>query len=188
MKILILNGSVHGNSGNCGLVLKSLLKTRKDLDWNVVHLAKTKFGTSLFRKIKNADAILVMSGTYWDSWGSPLQKFLEDATDLEARPEILGKPAGVCVLKHSVGGKSVLSRLQGVLSSMGFLIPPMSGMVYSLSGQVAIKSKNIHAQDFWCLEDLEIVVENLVIAAKMKTSWKTWPVDRKNFRKKWIQE
>jgi len=187
MKILILNGSVHGERGNTGIILKSIQKTRKDVEWDVVHLEKTKFGPGLVRRIKTSDAILVMTGTYWDSWGSPLQKFLEEATDLEARPEILGKPAGVCVLMHSVGGKSVLSRLQGVLSTMGFLIPPMSGMVYSLSGQLALKTKNVHAQDFWCLEDLEIIVENLVIAAKMKTSWKTWPVDRKNFRKKWIQ-
>lgn len=187
MEILILNGSIHGPSGNCGLLIQALKKNHKKIQWNVVHLHKTSFGPGLFKKITKADAVLCLTGTYWDSWGSPLQKFLEDATDLEARPEILGKPLGVCVLMHSVGGKSVLSRLQGVFSSMGFLLPPMSGMAYSLSGQVALNSKNIHAKDFWCLEDLDVIVANLAMASQNDTAWQTWPVDRKNFRKKWVK-
>lgn len=188
MEILILNGSIHGEAGNCGLLLRALTRKHREIRWNVVHLAKTSFGPGLIKKIVKADAVLCMTGTYWDSWGSPLQKFLEDATDLEARPEILGKPLGACVLMHSVGGKEVLSRLQGVFSTMGFLIPPMSGMAYSLSGQLALHSKNVHAKDFWCLEDLDIIVVNLVLAAQSKTAWQTWPVDRKNFRKKWLKQ
>lgn len=187
MQILIINGSIHGESGNCGLLIQELQKKHQDIQWASVNLAKTKFGPSLLRKINKADALLFLTGTYWDSWGSPLQKFLEDATDLEGRPEILGKPAGVCVLMHSVGGKGVLSRLQGVLSTMGFLIPPMSGIAYSLSGQLALKSKNRHAKDFWCLEDLDVIVKNLVLATQSTTHWKAWPVDRKNFRKKWVK-
>lgn len=187
MRILLLNGSIHGASGNCGLLIKKLKHNRKDIQWEMVHLSSSKYGPGLFRKIEKAQAVLCMTGTYWDSWGSPLQKFLEDATDLEARSEVLGKPVGVCVLMHSVGGKSVLSRLQGVLSTMGFLIPPMSGLAYSLSGQLALRTKNNHAKDFWCLEDLDIVLDNLIEAAKVKTKWKTWPVDRKNFRKVWVR-
>jgi hypothetical protein len=188
MHILILNGSIHGDTGNCGIIIQELRKRYWQITWDLVNLSKTKYGPNLARKIKKTDALLCLTGTYWDSWGSPLQKFLEDATDLESRPEVLGKPIGVCVLMHSVGGKSVLSRLQGVFSSMGFLIPPMSGMVYSLSGQLALKSKkSVHAKDFWCLGDLEIIVENLVIAAQMKTLWRSWPVDRKNFRKSWVK-
>jgi NADPH-dependent FMN reductase len=187
MDILILNGSIHGEAGNCGLLIRRLKKNHREIHFHVVNLAKTSFGPGLTKKISKADAILCMTGTYWDSWGSPLQKFLEDATDLEARPEILGKPLGVCVLMHSVGGKAVLSRLQGVFSTMGFLIPPISGMVYSLSGQLALKSKNVHAKDFWCVEDLDVIVENLKLAAQRKTAWVTWPVDRKNFKKKWVK-
>lgn len=186
MDILILNGSIHGEAGNCGLLIRQLKRNHKGIRFQTVNLVKTSFGPGLAKKIAKADAVLCMTGTYWDSWGSPLQKFLEDATDLEARPEILGKPMGVCVLMHSVGGKAVLSRLQGVFSTMGFLIPPMSGMAYSLSGQLALKSKNVHAKDFWCVDDLDVVVENLKLAAAVKTPWVTWPVDRKNFRKKWV--
>lgn len=187
MQILILNGSIHGASGNCGLLIQELRKTRKDIKWDLVNLTKTKFGAGLLRKITKADAILCLTGTYWDSWGSPLQKFLEDATDIEGREDILGKAMGVCVLMHSVGGKAILSRLQGVFSTMGFLIPPMSGMAYSLSGQLALKSKNQHAKDFWCLEDLDVIVDNLVLATQTPIAWKTWPVDRKNFRKRWVK-
>jgi NAD(P)H-dependent FMN reductase len=187
MDILILNGSIHGESGNCGVLIRELKRAHKKVRFHTVNLSKTSFGPGLAKKIAKADAVLCMTGTYWDSWGSPLQKFLEQATDLEARSEVLGKPMGVCVLMHSVGGKSVLSRLQGVFSTMGFLIPPMSGMAYSLSGQIALKSKNAHAKDFWCIEDLDVVVENLKLAVKAKIAWVTWPVDRKNFRKKWVK-
>src|SRR5437868_9277792 len=103
MQILILNGSIHGNTGNCGILIRELQKKHPQIQWDVVHLAKSEFSQRLVKKIKEADALLCLTGTYWDSRGSPLQKFLEDATDLEARPEILGKPAGVCVLMHSVG-------------------------------------------------------------------------------------
>lgn len=187
MRLLVINGSIHGPQGNCGILIKALQRQRKDIQWDVVHLQKSTYNSRLRQKIKNAEGFLFLSGTYWDSWGSPLQKFLEDATDLEGRPEVLGKPAGVCVLMHSVGGKSVLSRLQGVLSTMGCMIPPMSGMTYALSGKLALKTKSPHAEDFWCLEDLQVIVDNLLLASALKTPWETWPVDRKNFRKVWIK-
>jgi len=31
-----------------------------------------------------AVAFVFATGTYWDSWGSPMQRFLEQSTDLEA--------------------------------------------------------------------------------------------------------
>ncbi len=188
MKILILNGSPKGESGNCADIIRFLKRRRKDISFGVLHLAKTKFGPAALRKIKDADGLLFLTGTYWDSWGSPLQKFLEDATELEAREEIMGKPAAVCVLMHSVGGKSVLSRLQGVLSSMGFLIPPMSGVVLSLNSQMAQgNSKKSHNEDFWSLDDMDVLLDNLSVATACEVHWKAWPVDRKNFRKTWLR-
>lgn len=127
-----------------------------------------------------------MTGTYWDSWGSPLQKFLEDFTDYEVRESILGKPAGVITLMHSVGGKEVLSRLQGVLSSMGFLIPPLTGMTCSLATEIAAKKNPQHAKDFWTLGDLEIVLQNIRAAAELEKPWSAWPVDRKNYKARWL--
>lgn len=205
MNILILNGSPSGNSGNCGEIIKLLkrplkgksvrtgktaIPDRSELHWETVHLAHVSYNSRLIKKIETADAFLFITGTYWDSWGSPMQKFLEEATGLEADPRVVGKPAGVIVLKHSVGGKGVLSRLQGVLSSFGFLLPPFSGMTLSLASQLATSTtakRNQHADDFWGMDDIDVIIENLQLAAKQPTTWKVWPVDRKNFRKTWVK-
>lgn len=187
-KILILNGSPAGEKGNCNhwaKSIKALLKNRAQVD--VVALAKTPYGSKLKKKIEEASGVIFISGTYWDSWGSPLQKMLEDMTDLEATSGVMGKPAAIFILMHSVGGKSVLSRLQGVLSTMGFLIPPMSGMVYSLVSDIALKGRSSHAKDFWQLDDAELILENFLKACELKVSWATWPVDKKDPKRKWLQ-
>jgi len=187
-KILLFNGSPQGRHGNCQkliLEIQKQLKTRATLE--VIHLADKKSFKPIVDKIKKADGVLFVTGTYWDSWGSPLQKLLEEMTELEGCPELLGKPCAVFVLMHSVGGKGVLSRLQGVLSTMGFLIPPMTGMVYSLASDLALKnSRSVHKDDFWQLEDTEKVLENFLLSLQIKISWASWPVDRKNFRKLWL--
>lgn len=69
--------------------------------------------------LAEASGFVFVTGTYWDGWSSHLQRFLEEATHTEATSLWLGKPASVWVTAHSVGGKGVLSRLQGVLSSSG---------------------------------------------------------------------
>lgn len=70
---------------------------------------------------------------------------------------------------------------------MGFLIPPMSGMVYSLVSDIALKSKTSHAKDFWQLDDADLILENLVKACDLNVSWTTWPVDKKDPRRKWLK-
>ncbi|AZZ38336.1 hypothetical protein CIK05_08960 [Bdellovibrio sp. qaytius] len=186
--ILILNGSPNGSKGNCNKLIQIIQQTfSKSVAIKVVHLAESKKQNSLVKNIKDADGFVFVTGTYWDSWGSPLQKFLEDATDLEGTKAFIGKPCAVFVLNHSVGGKAVLSRLQGVLSTFGCLIPPMSGMVYSLVTQLALKnSKSVHKDDLWTLDDIEMIVQNLMLSLEITIAWKIWPVDRKNFRKNWI--
>lgn len=185
-KILVLNGSPSGKKGNCAEFVRDL-KTRADAKFEVLHLADEKYGSSFKKKLAEADAVIFATGTYWDSWGSPLQRFLEDMTELEASLAIMGKPCAVFVLMHSVGGKSVLSRLQGVLSTLGFLIPPMSGMVYSLVSDIALKSKTSHAKDFWQRDDADLILENLVKACDLNIQWTTWPVDKKDPRRKWLK-
>lgn len=187
-KILILNGSPSGDKGNCALWIKGMKKIfPKGTSLDVVTLAKSGYGTALKKKISNADAVIFVTGTYWDSWGSPLQKLLEQMTELEGTSTVMGKPAAVFVLMHSVGGKGILSRLQGVLSTMGFLIPPMSGMVYSLVSDIALKSSSSHAKDFWQKEDVELIVENLLKATELNVQWALWPVDKQDPRRKWLR-
>ncbi len=185
--ILVLNGSPQGKSGNCAKLIDRLKKRiSKKAKLELIHLKDTRNFSSLEKKFKEAEGFIFVTGTYWDSWGSPLQWCLEQMTTLEGSPTLVGKPVAIFVLMHSVGGKSVLSRLQGVLSTMGLLIPPMSGMVYSLVNQIALKSKNNHAADFWQLDDIDLILQNLILACENPLPWKVWPVDKKNPRRKWL--
>lgn len=187
--ILIFNGSPQGARSNCTRLI-SIIATSfsKSQTVKVIHLSKIKNISSLYKEINKASGFIFVTGTYWDSWGSPLQRFLEEATELEGTDSFTGKPAAVFVLNHSVGGKGVLSRLQGVLSTFGCLIPPMSGMVYSLVTALALKSPKAkkYRDDFWSLDDITLILENFKLALSIKTQWKTWPVDRKNFRDQWL--
>jgi len=192
-RILILNGSPQGKKGNCAVLAQKITALLpKQVSSSVTNLsdvlAKPSSLSALKQKFKKADAVIFLTGTYWDSWGSPLQKFLEDITALEATPELMGKPCAVFVLMHSVGGKGVLSRLQGVLSTMGLLIPPMSGMVYSLTADLALKA-GAHEQeaDFWQLDDIHRILKNLLLSTQIKVAWTAWPVDKDDPRRRWLR-
>tara|TARA_B110001454_G_scaffold219194_1_gene251329 strand:+ start:85962 stop:86534 length:573 start_codon:yes stop_codon:yes gene_type:complete len=188
-QILILNGSPNGNSGNCAKLITKLEKLLKGTAHvRIVHLAKLKTNKSLVNDLKKSNGVVFVTGTYWDSWGSPLQAMFEDLTDYEGTDVFIGKPCAVFVLMHSVGGKGILSRMQGVLSTLGFLIPPMTGMVLSLVSQLAKTNKNSkHQKDFWDLEDLDTILGNFVLALDIKMAWQSWPVDRDNFRSVWLK-
>jgi NAD(P)H-dependent FMN reductase len=185
--ILILNASPAGRLGNGTQFIK--YHWPADVPFELLHLADVRMNEKLFKKVLSAPAVVFVTGTYWDSWGSPLQTFLEAFTNYEGHPQIVGKPVACLVLMHSVGGKSVLSRLQGVLNTFGFLIPPMSGMVYSLVNKLSAKTKSDHAKDFWQPQDLLAIVHNLQTAteAAKSTCWCTWPVDKKNPRRTWVE-
>ncbi len=187
-KILVLNGSPQGKRGNCAKLAKYLqFKLGKEAAVKVIHLKDLKSFSLLEKKFLESDGFIFISGTYWDSWGSPLQWCLEQMTPMEGSAKLMGKPTAVFVLMHSVGGKSVLSRLQGVLSTMGLLIPPMSGMVYSLVNQIALQSRSSHSLDFWQLEDIDLILQNLILACERPLPWRTWPVDRKDPRRPWLK-
>lgn len=186
--ILVLNGSPQGSRGNCAVFIKKLKKKiSSSAHLEVVHLKDYSYSRQLRDKILDAQAVIFTTGTYWDSWGSPLQKLLEEMTEIEGHKELMGKPCAVFVFMHSIGGKGILSRLQGVLSTFGFLVPPMSGMVYSLVSDIALKSKSSHADDFWHLNDADLIIENLIRAAETKIEWKIWPVDMKDAKRVWLK-
>lgn len=113
-EFVCINGSPHGAAGNCARLahkIEGFFATRARLD--TIHLAEGASFEAVRPRLEKAAGFLFLTGTYWDSWGSPLQKFLEDATETEGSSLWLGKPCGVAVLMHSVGGKEVVSRLQG---------------------------------------------------------------------------
>ncbi len=196
--ILILNAALSGGAGNTAVALEKVrgaLVRGKKAEVRSLALAATGAGvTELakgFAEVKAelawADAVVFGTGTHWDSWSSVLQRFLEDATESEGTKLWLGKPVACVVTEHSVGGKGVLSRLQGVLVTLGCEIPPMSGVVLSKVAQIARAHEPKAAEDFWGAEDLKIVAHNLVEAVKGTRRWKAWPVDRDDFAKRWME-
>jgi multimeric flavodoxin WrbA len=188
--ILIINGSLGGENGNSNIVIdqvKLLLNKNEQIKIDEIFLNKGIDLSNLRNKLNWAHGFLFTSGTYWDSWGSPLQKFLEESTEFEATDTFFNKPASVIITMHSVGGKEVLSRLQGVLVTMGMSIPPMSGMVYALSTHLALKHESTFAFDFWSMDDIEIVLHNLITAVDKKDNFKKWEVDRKDPTRTWLK-
>ena len=190
-RILLLNASLAGETGNTAVLFaraRRLLVRRAKVE--SVTLASLSASVSQFSALNSqltaADGFLIGTGTHWDSWSSVLQKFLEDATPAEGTALWLGKPAACVITEHSVGGKGVLSRLQGVLVTLGCSLPPMSGLVLSRAAVLAAQHDPEAARDFWCADDLRIACHNLVEAASGTRRWKTWPVDRDGFADRWL--
>lgn len=188
--ILIINGSLGGSKGNTSVLIETAKKylDHHHVNLEILHL-KENPNIDLKDKLNWADGFIFTTGTYWDSWGSPMQIFLETSTKFEASNLFLYKPASVLVSMHFVGGKEILSRLQGVLNTIGLAIPPMTGFVYGLSTHIALRKTETDQDfslDFWSLEDIEIVVHNLITAVNNRKDFKTWPVDRKDPERRWL--
>ena len=188
-RILLLNASLAGDTGNTAILLARahrLLARRAHVTAITLAGEDAPDFTTLRPQLTQADAFLIGTGTHWDSWSSVLQQFLEDATPAEGSSLWLGKPAACVVTEHSVGGKGVLSRLQGVLITLGCTLPPMSGLVLSRAAVLAARHEAEAARDFWCVDDLRVVCHNLAEAAAGSRRWKTWPVDREGFGDRWL--
>lgn len=197
--LILLNASLAGDAGNTAVLLaraRRLLVRRATVESITLASASGSQLSALNSQLSAADGYLIGTGTHWDSWSSVLQKFLEDATATEATALWLGKPAAVIVSEHSTGGKGVLSRLQGVLVTLGCSIPPMSGLVISRAALLATQHAPDPAttRDFWCEDDLRVVCHNLAEAARVSLPhakpplprWRTWPVDRRDFAARWL--
>jgi NAD(P)H-dependent FMN reductase len=178
-RLLLLNGSLRGSDGNTAGLLQRAARSLP-ATWHTDALCLADYrGTvaALAERLKNADAFLLGSGVYWGSWGSPMQRFLEVITGYELSPCFLGKPAGALISADSVGGLDVAQRLLGAFSLLGCLLPPLSSLVLSRAACAAVASDPEANADVWQLEDLDVVVQNLVLASAFaKTAWATWPV------------
>jgi multimeric flavodoxin WrbA len=203
--LLIINGSLGGRSGNTAHAIRAVLPTLEArFKIRTLHLAEKPTSRASTTALAAASAFLFTTGTYWDSWGSPLQIFLEKTTKFEASPIWSGKPAAVLVTMHSVGGKEVLSRLQGVLSTLGLVLPPMTGLTYSMVNhelaKLCLKSKKTPASsegsldftdDLWSLDDFATVAHNLhaycVLSHSATPAYQTWAVDRADPARRWLK-
>jgi len=172
-----------GRTGNTSMLLKKikkmLLKINSDVKIKIVHLHPSFCWNSVKRSIKKADGLIFATGTYWDSWGSPMQLLFEKMTVLEGSKYLVGKPACAIVTMHSVGGKEVCSRILGNLVSLGCMVPPFAGFAYSYADHVAHKSRTSGKKlldDVWHIQDLEALLTNLLIAANLtpKPQYHVW--------------
>src|SRR4051812_6171761 len=177
--LLVLNGSLRGSQGNSARLLRRAAQTLP-ATWRADVLCLADYhGTveALADRLLAADAFLIGSGVYWGSWGSPLQRFLEVMSSYELSHCFLGKPAGALISADSVGGLDVAQRLLGAFTLLGCLLPPLCSVVLSRAACAATAADPDANGDVWQLEDLEVVVRNLQLAAPFaSTSWATWPV------------
>jgi multimeric flavodoxin WrbA len=181
MIITIINGSLGGRSGNTGHLIKKIrkitLKKDSEIKVKIVHLQPSFDWVRVRKIIRSSDGLIFCSGTYWDSWGSPMQTLFEKMTQIEGKKHLLGKPVGVIVTMHSVGAKELVSRMQGVLCSMGCMIPPFTGFAYSYSDHIAHKSRTSGKRlldDVWHIDDLNALIYNVVEAIKKTNNWLVW--------------
>lgn len=178
--LLILNGSIRGPDGNTSWLLDEAVR---HLDGRatseIVHLAELADDLdSLVERLRRADALLVGTGVYWHSWGSPMQRFLEVLTPFENTDAFFGKPVGALVTMDSVGGAELCARLLGVFGQFGCLVPPCSSLVLARVGLEAAgiaRERDGHDpnEDVWALDDVGIVVHNL-LAALHGEPWQAW--------------
>lgn len=178
-RILFLNGSIRGRSGDSNTLIEAARGyLRPDATWDEVVLADYDGSVeALAERLRACDILLCVTGVYWSSWGSPLQRFFEVFASYELSDCFLGKPAGVLVTMDSVGGADVAQRLQGVLGWFGCQAPPLSSVVISRVGGSA--RGRVGFEDVFQLEDIEVVVQNLFTAADSSgKAWRTWPIQR----------
>lgn len=178
-RLLLLNGSLRGSGGNTARLLEHAGRTLGQA-WQSDALALAEYAGSveaLVERLHAADAILIGTGVYWGSWGSPLQRFLEVITAYELSPCFLGKPAGAVVSADSVGGLDVAQRLLGAFSLLGCVIPPLSTVVVSRVATAAAHANPQSNDDVWQADDLAVVAQNLSLASALRLiPWAVWPV------------
>jgi hypothetical protein len=105
----------------------------------------------------------------------------------EQMPYWLGKPVGAIVTAHSVGAKSVLSRLFGVLNMYGMSIPPLAGLAYTWANEIAAPHAPEHLQnEMWTPADVGVVCHNLLEATRGGKNWRGWPTCEGRHGEKWL--
>ena len=187
MSVLILNTGLGGVAGNSQVVAEhcaAWLKQR-GIQHELVVLRDAPPG-EVPAALERAERLVFVSGTYWGGFSSLLQQLLEELTPSEGGELWLGKPASVLITAHQVGAQSVLFRLQGVLTALGCLMPPMSGVVISKVGEALRARAPELCEDVWGLADVGTALHNLLAAPLLPGSFRAWPVDSVHYADRWL--
>lgn len=183
-KILILNGSIRGELGNSGALAKmaeKFLTVKLSSMVSILTLSEPKPSVGeVYNLLAGSNGFLIISGTYWNGYGSPLQRFIEVFTSFENSPAFFGKPIACAVSMDSVGGAEVASRIHAAFSGLGCWSPPCSTLIVSRVAQGAVQASegtiNDPNEDVWRVDDIEIVLKNLVTATTLQNDrWISWP-------------
>jgi chromate reductase len=131
--------------------------------------------------LQNSIGFIVISGTYWNNIGSPLQRFIEVFTPLENSKEFFGKPVSAIVSMDSAGGMNVAQQIHWAFGGLGCWSPPCSSVIISRTGlELVYKDSNKDKfEDVWRLEDIDVLAENFIIACQNNNQlWKSWPHEK----------
>lgn len=187
MSTLIINAGLGGAEGNSQVVAERCQQVlgERAVAHEAVVLRDVATG-EVEAALRRAERLVIISGTYWGGFSSLLQRLIEELTSTEGTDLWLGKPASVLVSAHQVGAQSVLWRLQGVLVTLGCLIPPMSGVVITRTGEELRRLAPEQCDDVWGLEDVGTALANLQATPYARGAYEAWPVDREHFRERWL--
>ena len=168
-----------GLGGNTKILTQTVIDALVEAGYEIALVDPSAPWADIRDTMHGAIGYVFTTGTYWDSWSSKLQQMLERMTLINEHYCMAGKPAAVLVTEHSMGGKGILSRLQGVLSMIGVIIPPMTGFVYSMAVHEAYKAMpdNSLREEFFTLKDLSVVPHNLIEALQGTNKWRRWCAD-----------
>lgn len=181
---------IEGGLGENTKILTQLVIDDLEMaGFRVERLDPAKPWADLRATMHDAAGYVFATGTYWDSWSSKLQRMLEEMTLVNEHYCMAGKPAAVLVTEHSMGAKGIISRLQGVLSMIGVLIPPMTGFMYSMAAHEAYQAMpdNALRSEFLNLHDLSVVSHNLVEAIRGTHEWESYREHDSDPQRVWLK-
>jgi multimeric flavodoxin WrbA len=180
-RLVVLDGSLRPAAGNTSRAL-ALATASLGKEVSVDRIALAEYGGSVAEmamRLRAADGLLIGTGAYWGSWGSPLQQFFELMTPYEATDVFTAKPASVVVTMDSTGGGEVAARLAATFVCLGCFTPPFGWMSISRVGVALGEHAREAVRDVWSPEDLTVLGENLLVAARApRLSYRAWSVDR----------
>lgn len=182
-QVLIINGSIRGDQGNSGAIVRKAAGylDEKNIAVSILTLADPMPSIKEVRQqLEGANALLLISGVYWHNYSSLLQRFIEVMTVYENSPVFFGKPVGCALSMDSVGGGEVAARLLSVFVNLGCWTPPCSTVILSRVGTEAITASQGTTgdpnEDVWRMDDLNIVMDNLIASTDLPSSiWHSWP-------------